>query len=78
MRSYSINPPVGGSSDPNCPGGPWLDFAGMNVYYKLGAILNPGPYSTFVFMDAVSTGAASLLDGAWAVPLSAYRPVVPP
>jgi prepilin-type N-terminal cleavage/methylation domain-containing protein len=51
VRSYSINPPVGGPSERTCGGVPWLDFSGYNVFYKLGDMLNPGPSRTFVFLD---------------------------
>ncbi len=51
VRSYSINPPVGGPSDRNCAGVPWLDYTGLNVYHRLSAMLNPGPAHTFVFLD---------------------------
>jgi hypothetical protein len=43
VRSYSINPPLGGPSGRSCPGVPWLDFTGFNVYSKMGSILPPGP-----------------------------------
>jgi len=51
VRSYAINPPVGGPSDPTCGGVPWLDFSGLNMYYKLTQMLSPGPSRTFVFLD---------------------------
>jgi len=51
VRSFSINPPLGGPSELDCPGVPWLDLAGFNVYSKMGAILNPGPSRSFVFLD---------------------------
>ena len=51
VRSYSINPPVGGPSEPDCGGVPWLDFSGFTVYYKLGDMLYPGPSQIFVFLD---------------------------
>lgn len=51
VRSYSISPPVGGTSDHNCGGVPWLDYTGLNMYYRLGAMVNPGPAKTFVFLD---------------------------
>ncbi len=51
VRSYSINPPVGGPSERTCGGVPRLDFTGFNVYYKLGDMLNPGPSQIFVFLD---------------------------
>jgi prepilin-type N-terminal cleavage/methylation domain-containing protein/prepilin-type processing-associated H-X9-DG protein len=51
VRSYSINPPVGGPSQRDCGGVPWLDFTGLNVYYRLGAMVEPGPSETFVFLD---------------------------
>jgi prepilin-type N-terminal cleavage/methylation domain-containing protein/prepilin-type processing-associated H-X9-DG protein len=51
VRSYSINPAVGGPSERTCGGVPWLDFSGFNVFYKLSEMLNPGPSRTFVFLD---------------------------
>jgi len=51
VRSYSINPPVGGPSQPDCGGVPWLDFSGFKVYYRLSDMLDPGPSGTFVFLD---------------------------
>jgi prepilin-type N-terminal cleavage/methylation domain-containing protein/prepilin-type processing-associated H-X9-DG protein len=51
VRSYSINPPVGGPSERTCGGVPWLDFSGFIIYYKLGDMLNPGPSRIFVFLD---------------------------
>ncbi len=51
VRSYSINPPVGGPSERSCGGVPWLDFSGLTVYYKLSEMLDPGPSQTFVFLD---------------------------
>jgi prepilin-type processing-associated H-X9-DG protein len=51
VRSYSINPPVGGPSVRTCAGVPWLDFSSFNVYYKQGDIRDPGPARTFVFLD---------------------------
>jgi prepilin-type processing-associated H-X9-DG protein len=51
VRSYSINPPVGGPSERTCGGVPWLDFSGFNMYYKLGDMRDPGPSRTFVFLD---------------------------
>jgi prepilin-type processing-associated H-X9-DG protein len=62
VRSFSINPPLGGPSERNCPGVPWLDFTGLNVYYKMGAILDPGPSRTFVFLDE---RAETLSEGAF-------------
>jgi hypothetical protein len=51
VRSYSINPAVGGPSDRNCGGVPWLDFTSYRIFYKLGDMLAPGPSATFVFLD---------------------------
>ena len=51
VRSYSINPPVGGPSERTCGGVPWLDFTGFHVFYKLGDMVDPGPSGTFVFLD---------------------------
>jgi len=51
VRSYSINPPVGGPSERTCGGVPWLDFTGFHVFYKLGDMVDPGPSRTFVFLD---------------------------
>ena len=51
VRSYSINPPVGGPSDRTCGGVPWLDFSGFTIYYKLGDMHDPSPSQTFVFLD---------------------------
>jgi prepilin-type N-terminal cleavage/methylation domain-containing protein/prepilin-type processing-associated H-X9-DG protein len=51
VRSYSINPPVGGPSERTCGGVPWLDFTGFHVFYKLGDMVDPGPSQTFVFLD---------------------------
>lgn len=51
VRSYSINPPVGGPSERGCGGVPWLDFTGLAVFYKAGDMVNPGPSRTFVFLD---------------------------
>ena len=51
VRSYSINPPVGGPSDRNCGGVPWLDFSRYRAFYKLGDMVAPGPSSTFVFLE---------------------------
>jgi prepilin-type N-terminal cleavage/methylation domain-containing protein/prepilin-type processing-associated H-X9-DG protein len=51
VRSYSINPAVGGPSEPGCGGVPWLDFTGLTVFYKGGDMVNPGPARTFVFLD---------------------------
>lgn len=51
MRSFSINPPVGGPSEPTCGGVPWLDFANFRVFSKLSDMVDPGPSRTFVFLD---------------------------
>jgi prepilin-type N-terminal cleavage/methylation domain-containing protein/prepilin-type processing-associated H-X9-DG protein len=51
VRSCSINPAVGGPSEPTCEGVPWLDFTGFHVFSKLGAMVDPGPARTFVFLD---------------------------
>jgi prepilin-type processing-associated H-X9-DG protein len=51
VRSFAINPAVGGTSDPNCAGLSWLDLSTYKVFYKLGDMLNPGPSRTFVFLD---------------------------
>ena len=51
VRSYSINPPVGGPSERSCGGVPWLDFSGFKVYYRQSDMLGPGPSGTFVFLD---------------------------
>jgi prepilin-type N-terminal cleavage/methylation domain-containing protein/prepilin-type processing-associated H-X9-DG protein len=51
VRSYSINPPVGGPSQSDCGGVPWLDFGGFRVYYRQSDMLDPGPSGTFVFLD---------------------------
>ncbi len=51
VRSFSINPPVGGPSESACGGVPWLDFSGFNVFSTLGAMQDPGPSRTFVFLD---------------------------
>jgi prepilin-type N-terminal cleavage/methylation domain-containing protein/prepilin-type processing-associated H-X9-DG protein len=51
VRSYAINPPVGGPSSPDCGGVPWLDFSSLSIFYKLGAMSDPGPSRTFVFLD---------------------------
>ncbi len=51
VRSFSINPVLGGPSGRNCGGVPWLDFVGFVGCFKLGEILYPGPARTFVFLD---------------------------
>ncbi len=51
VRSYSINPAAGGPSEPTCGGVPWLDFGNFHLFYKLGEMIDPGPASTFVFLD---------------------------
>ena len=51
IRSYSIDPAVGGPSDKTCGGVPWLDFSAFNLFYKLGQMVDPGPSRTFVFLD---------------------------
>ena len=51
VRSYSINPPVGGPSERSCGGVPWLDFTGFHVFYKLGDLVDLGPSQAFVFLD---------------------------
>ncbi len=51
VRSYSINPAVGGPSERTCGGVPWLDFTGFHVFYKLGDMVDPGPSRTFAFLD---------------------------
>lgn len=51
VRSTSINPAVGGPSEPDCGGVPWLDFTGLKVFYKGNDMVNPGPSRTFVFLD---------------------------
>ncbi len=51
VRSYSINPAVGGPSETTCGGVPWLDFSDFHVFYKLGGMVDPGPSGTFVFLD---------------------------
>jgi prepilin-type N-terminal cleavage/methylation domain-containing protein/prepilin-type processing-associated H-X9-DG protein len=51
VRSYSINPPVGGPSERDCGGVPWLDFSGFKMFYKQGDMQNPGPARIFVFLD---------------------------
>ena len=49
IRSISINPPVGGPSEPNCEGIPWLEFPGFNIYTKFSTVRSPS--TTFLFMD---------------------------
>jgi prepilin-type N-terminal cleavage/methylation domain-containing protein len=51
VRSYSINPSVGGTSERDCPGVAWLSSTGFTMYYRLAAMLDPGPSRTFVFLD---------------------------
>jgi prepilin-type N-terminal cleavage/methylation domain-containing protein/prepilin-type processing-associated H-X9-DG protein len=51
VRSYSINPAMGGPSQPSCGGIPWLDFGTFHFYYKLSQMAPPGPSVMFVFLD---------------------------
>lgn len=51
VRSFSINPSVGGASEPTCDGISWLTFGNFRVSHKLGEMLNPGPSRIYVFLD---------------------------
>ncbi len=69
VRSYSINPPVGGPSDRNCGGVPWLDFANYRVFYRFTDMLTPGPSATFVFLDE---RAETLSEGPFYLSMEGY------
>jgi prepilin-type N-terminal cleavage/methylation domain-containing protein/prepilin-type processing-associated H-X9-DG protein len=69
IRSFSINPPVGGPSEPSCGGVPWLDFSGFSIFYKLGDMLEPGPSQTFVFLDE---RAETLGEGVFYLSMTGY------
>lgn len=69
VRSYSIDPAVGGPSDKSCGGVPWLDFSGFHVFYKLGQMADPGPSRTFVFLDE---RAETLSESAYYLSMDSY------
>jgi prepilin-type N-terminal cleavage/methylation domain-containing protein/prepilin-type processing-associated H-X9-DG protein len=51
VRSFSMNPSVGGASELTCGGISWLNFTDYRAFRKLGDMLNPGPSRIFVLLD---------------------------
>lgn len=69
VPSFSINPPVGGPSEPTCGGVPWLDFSSFRLFYKRSDMVDPGPADTFVFLDE---RAETLAEGVFYLSMNGY------
>jgi prepilin-type N-terminal cleavage/methylation domain-containing protein/prepilin-type processing-associated H-X9-DG protein len=69
VRSFSINPAVGGPSERGCGGVPWLDFSGFHIFYRLGDVVDPGPSRTFVFLEE---RAETLSEGVFYLSMDGY------